>query len=263
MCEHSHARREQQRRAVRGGRGPTAPACRARGSPRWRRRVVRAARCRSRRAEPRRDLHRYDEAGVRLDVESPPARQPCSRSVRNADRRHSPRTRCDRVRERERPDPAAPDDALGGRCPRNPSGAAVDTAQVAPRAPVRESGGERSAALTATRRNDRATRTGAHPETEAVNARAASVVRLERPLALGHGRHSSIILRRRGSTVVQRVREFAGFDCSTRAGRTRHLGMSDCSRLLGRGREIKPRRTAAINATRRTHSAKTTRREGM
>ncbi len=62
-------------------------------------------------AEPRRDLHRYDEAGVRLDVESPPARQPCSRPVRNADRRHSPRTRCDRVRERERPDPAAPDDA--------------------------------------------------------------------------------------------------------------------------------------------------------
>lgn len=60
-----------------------------------------------------------------------------------------------------------------------------------PELPLPGSGGEGGAALAATRRHDRATRTGAHPETEAVNARAAAIVRLERPLALGHGRHSS------------------------------------------------------------------------
>lgn len=53
------------------------------------------------------------------------------------------------------------------------------------------SGSEFGAALAATRRNDGATRTGAHPETEAVDARPTTVVRLERPLALGHGQHSS------------------------------------------------------------------------
>lgn len=55
----------------------------------------------------------------------------------------------------------------------------------------RGSGSEGSAALTAARRDDGATGTGAHPETEAVNARPTTVVRLERPLALGHGQHSS------------------------------------------------------------------------
>lgn len=55
----------------------------------------------------------------------------------------------------------------------------------------RGSGSEFGAALAATRRNDGATRTGAHPEAEAVNPRPTTVVRLERPLALGHGQHSS------------------------------------------------------------------------
>ncbi len=55
----------------------------------------------------------------------------------------------------------------------------------------RGSGSEGSAALAATRRDDGATRTGAHPEAEAVNPRPTTVVRLERPLALGHGQHSS------------------------------------------------------------------------
>ncbi len=214
MGEFFRPRLEPGSRAHRAWRVRISPACRDHGIPQWRHPVTHAGRYRYRREGRRRALHRYDEAGVRLDVESPPARQPCSRRVRNADRPHSPRSPIDRVRERERPDPAVPDDALGGPCPRNPSDAAVDTAQVTPRAPVRESGGERSAALTATRRNDRATRTGAHPETEAVNARAASVVRLERPLALGHGRHSSKILRRRRAPSTQRVREFAGPTCS-------------------------------------------------
>src|SRR6478672_5604963 len=70
--------------------------------------------------------------------------------------------------------------------------------------PVSGSGGEGFAALTATRRNDCTTRTGPHTKTEAVNARAASVVRLERPLALGHGQHSSKFIdasRRHGSNI--------------------------------------------------------------
>ena len=33
--------------------------------------------------------------------------------------------------------------------------------------------------------------TGTHTKTEAVNTRAAAIIRLERPLALGHGQHSS------------------------------------------------------------------------
>jgi hypothetical protein len=57
----------------------------------------------------------------------------------------------------------------------------------------RKSGGQLVAALATARRNDGASRTGTHPETEAVNSRATSVVRLERPLALGHGQHSSIL----------------------------------------------------------------------
>ena len=67
------------------------------------------------------------------------------------------------------------------------------TAQATPRAPELEirSGGEGIAALTATRRNDCTTRTGTHTKTEAVNTRAAAIIRLERPLALGHGQHSS------------------------------------------------------------------------
>jgi hypothetical protein len=47
------------------------------------------------------------------------------------------------------------------------------------------------AALTATCRDDGATSTSPHTETETVRARATPVVRLERPLALGHGQHSS------------------------------------------------------------------------
>lgn len=53
------------------------------------------------------------------------------------------------------------------------------------------SGRELGAALAATRRHDGAARTGPHPETEAVDTSPTTVVRLERPLALGHGQHSS------------------------------------------------------------------------
>src|SRR6184192_2855578 len=53
------------------------------------------------------------------------------------------------------------------------------------------SGRELGAALAATRRHDGATRAGPHPETEPVDPRPTTVVRLERPLALGHGLHSS------------------------------------------------------------------------
>jgi len=55
----------------------------------------------------------------------------------------------------------------------------------------RISGCEFFTALAATCGNDCTTRTGTHTKTEAMNARAAAIVRLERPLALGHGQHSS------------------------------------------------------------------------
>lgn len=55
-------------------------------------------------------------------------------------------------------------------------------------------GGEFLASLTTTRGHDCTTCTRTHTKTEAVNTRAASVVRLERPLALGHGEHSSKII---------------------------------------------------------------------
>jgi hypothetical protein len=48
---------------------------------------------------------------------------------------------------------------------------------------TRASGGELGAALTATSGEDAATRTGAHPQTEAVGLGPAAVVRLESPLA--------------------------------------------------------------------------------
>jgi hypothetical protein len=54
-----------------------------------------------------------------------------------------------------------------------------------------KSGGEAGAALTAPRGDDGAARTGPHPKTETVDPRPTTVVRLERPLALGHGQHSS------------------------------------------------------------------------
>lgn len=50
--------------------------------------------------------------------------------------------------------------------------------------------GQGSAALAAARCHDGATGAGAHTSTEAVNACTATIVRLERPLALSHGEHS-------------------------------------------------------------------------
>ena len=54
------------------------------------------------------------------------------------------------------------------------------------------SGGQGLASLAAPTGDDGAARTGAHPQPEAVHACATPVVRLEGPLALGHGCLSSI-----------------------------------------------------------------------
>ncbi len=129
---------ERRREEVRAWPGPTGPACRVPANPRSPSPEEHAARRRCSRELARRGRHRYDEAGVRLDVESPPARQPCSRRARNGDRRHSPRTRTYHARERESPGPAAPDGDRDGRYRKSPCGDAVDTAQVTPRAPVYE-----------------------------------------------------------------------------------------------------------------------------
>ena len=58
-----------------------------------------------------------------------------------------------------------------------------------------ELSGQLGAALTATRRDDGATCTGAHTGTEAVHACATTVVRLERPLALCHGCSPCVVTR--------------------------------------------------------------------
>ena len=55
----------------------------------------------------------------------------------------------------------------------------------------RGSGSQRPAAFAAAAGDDRAARPGPHPQPETVDARAASIVRLEGPLALGHGGLSS------------------------------------------------------------------------
>lgn len=113
--------------------------------------------------------------------------------------------------------------------------------------PATESGGERCAALTTTRRHDRTTRTGTHTKTEAVNARAASVVRLERPLALGHGQHSSKFFRRRSAPWIWRIRKLHTQRCrgpvcwassSQRKPVTSPEG--DCSRVLIAPCQVKP-----------------------
>lgn len=49
------------------------------------------------------------------------------------------------------------------------------------------SGRQRRTALATTSRNDAATGAGPHTQTESVHLRTATVVRLEGPLALGHG----------------------------------------------------------------------------
>jgi hypothetical protein len=49
------------------------------------------------------------------------------------------------------------------------------------------SGRQRAAALTAPVGHDRTPRAGPHPQAEAVHAGSAPVIRLEGPLALGHG----------------------------------------------------------------------------
>ena len=51
--------------------------------------------------------------------------------------------------------------------------------------------GQGSAALSATARNDGTSGAGPHAGAEAVHASATTVIRLEGPLALGHGHHSS------------------------------------------------------------------------
>lgn len=53
--------------------------------------------------------------------------------------------------------------------------------------------GQACTALAATCSDDRAARTGAHTSTESVHTCTTTVVRLERPLALGHGKHSSTL----------------------------------------------------------------------
>ena len=114
--------------------------------------------------------------------------------------------------------------------------------------PVSGSGGEGFAALTATRRNDCTTRTGPHTKTEAVNARAASVVRLERPLALGHGQHSSKFIdasRRHGSNIGENsgVHPQGGDGTTSKLDSSQHetatSPQGDCSRVLTTHGQVK------------------------
>jgi hypothetical protein len=56
----------------------------------------------------------------------------------------------------------------------------------------RGSRSERAAALVATAGDDRTSGPGPHPQPEAVHLGTTPVVRLERPLALGHGCFSSM-----------------------------------------------------------------------
>ena len=105
---------------------------------------------------------------------------------------------------------------------------------------------ELRAALAAARRDDGATRTGAHPETEAVHARPTTVVRLERPLALGHGQHSSKIIRHRCGAMVDKANlwSFGGDDyCDRTCGqhKSHHPPPGDRSRVLRRPHRVKPR----------------------
>lgn len=53
---------------------------------------------------------------------------------------------------------------------------------------------QRTTALSAPGGHDRTTGTGAHAQPESVHLRAATVVRLKSPLALGHGSHSLLAL---------------------------------------------------------------------
>src|SRR6478735_8110987 len=76
--------------------------------------------------------HRYDEAGVRLDVESPPARQPCSQPNRNADPDRRPATPPWHrpMRGLQRPD--EPHAYRDGPWTRSPLAAVTGAAQAAP-----------------------------------------------------------------------------------------------------------------------------------
>lgn len=127
----------------------------------------------------------------------------------------------------------------------------------------RRSGGQRSAALTATRRHDCPTCTGTHTKTEAVNPRAASVVRLERPLALGHGQHSSKFggaSRRRWYVLLENLVSPPGRcdDATWPPGpaRNRHPPQGDCLRVLIRACQVKLAHATSIRSQQRPgHSA--------
>lgn len=86
--------------------------------------------------EPRpRGRCRYDEAGVRLDVESPPARQPYSQPVRIADRRYSPAHLPAHGRKRAQPGRVFPSDDHVAQSTKNLNDDAIGAAQATPRAP--------------------------------------------------------------------------------------------------------------------------------
>ncbi len=64
---------------------------------------------------------------------------------------------------------------------------------------------QRTTALAASRGHDGTPGTGAHPQPETMHACTTAVVRLKRPLTLGHGCHSSFVWRTRTITSVVMV----------------------------------------------------------
>lgn len=69
-----------------------------------------------------------------------------------------------------------------------------------------KSGSQRAAALVAPPSDDRAAGAGAHPQTEPMHTCTAPIVRLEGPLALGHGYFSSLHLAFTSATHIYAVR---------------------------------------------------------
>lgn len=113
------------------------------------------------------------------------------------------------------------------------------------------SSSQRAATLATPRRHDGASGPGAHPQPEAVHTCPTPIVRLEGPLALSHGRYSSLGLaprprhahtdaRQDGTPLVSSCSLTGAVPARTRGSQAVSPLPGDCSRVLTRSRWVKP-----------------------
>lgn len=135
MTAHSKARLRSSTRGGQDAAGPHATETPNRDCLLSPRREGLGSQCRPPPGSRRQRGCRYDEAGARLDVESPPARQPYSQQARSVGRQYEPPHLRRSPIEHGSQDPCGRSGAHGARSTKNRNDDATGLAQATPRAP--------------------------------------------------------------------------------------------------------------------------------